>query len=184
MMDKATRDASHAEGTHSFCTAADCAWIRSGLVNEAYVKPKTLCPHEPPPLAVPDPNSDTHVPVKARADALSLAYIAHDAITKAGVTGNDEIELMLLAAIESAYGDGFADGHHLSGICVTQEDSMATEGMYTECGNAFDKWMDCNRALGHLGDHAALVEADNREERDPAYGLIVNQVWPREGKHS
>lgn len=66
--------------------------------------------YEPPPLSSPDADSDTRVPVEARAAAMGMAQHVLDL-----KMGEDEVELAILAAIESAYADGFDAGVRSNG---------------------------------------------------------------------
>lgn len=135
--------------------------------------------YEPPPLATPDPDSDTRVPHDVRVRAVEMAIAALDA--------SKDVKVSLLAAIEEAYASGYDAGvketfeqhKEMLPIVVTEQDDMAASGEYTQCGIS-DGWADCNRAVGHVGDHAQLVDDDRGAGMVQQRGWYVAQVWGRE----
>lgn len=146
--------------------------------------------YEPPRLEVPDPNSDTRVPLRVRDVAVSTARIAWAAaavgdLRDAGIEGSEAFDVAVLAAIEYAYADGYGAGIRSTELMdgeLTDDDNMAYEGTLQWCGVPNPKLPGslCNRANGHTGDHADLVEDDRAGEADPWAFITVMDRWPRE----
>lgn len=147
---------------------------------------------EPPvlPESERDPNSDTRIPIRIRTQIGDVADIAFSA--QAGVEVEHAIPAHLdawvgsyMAAAESAYAAGFAAGVRSTQLMegtLTEDDLMAYEGTLQWCGVPHPKLpgSQCNRARGHVGDHADIVEDDRAGEADPWIYATIMDRWPRE----
>lgn len=85
------------------------------------------------------------------------------------------------AAVKAAYAAGWKAAMIMlmGGVELTQEDLMAFDGSYTQCGNN-GGWMDCNRAVGHIGEHAMVTDDDRSGADLSPLGIAIGYHWPRE----
>lgn len=133
--------------------------------------------YEPPvlPEADRDPNSDTRVPKQVRNHAMGAARIAFDA------AGSNDVAV--LAAVEEAYAAGYEAGvrsTQLMGGILTNADEMAYYGSLPTCDVQDDDGVyRCNRAFGHIGDHAELTDDDRAGEDDPWHAVYEASRWSR-----